>query len=67
MACFLAVLASSIINVGHELVLHDFHVSPSDLVFWIPGLLAIGVAFAMPIAILTGVPFYCVRRPRSIA
>ena len=64
LALLLSALASSLINIGHELFIHDFAVRPSDAVFWLPMLLVIGMVVALPVVAIIGIPFYVIRRRR---
>src|SRR5262249_50116211 len=57
-----AVLCSAL-NLAHETWQANFQVNLG----WTPFLLAAGVAFALPITFLVGVPFLMVRRSRLAA
>ena len=63
--CAVVAVGCSLLNIAHELVTHDFHIRPSDVAFWLPTLLAYGVAISFPIAFLTGLPFYFYKRRRK--
>jgi hypothetical protein len=65
LAVLLSAVASSLINIGHELFTHDFAVRPSDAVFWLPMLLVMGIVFALPVVAIIGIPFYVIRRRRQ--
>jgi len=62
LAVLLSALGASFINIGHELVKHDFAVRPSDAAFWVPMLLVMGIVVALPVAAIIGIPFYVIRR-----
>jgi hypothetical protein len=63
-AVLVSALVSSLVNIAHELVAHDFAVRPSDAVLWLPMLLVEGMIVALPVVAVIGVPFYVVRRRR---
>jgi len=63
-AVLISVTAASLANIVHEAFLHDFHVRPADVAFWIPMLFVQGMLFALPAATLVGIPFYVIRRRR---
>jgi hypothetical protein len=63
--CLLVALTSSGLNIAHEIITHDFHVRTSDVLFWLPMLFGYGAAFAFPITLLIGLPFYFYRRSRK--
>ena len=65
LAVLLSALMTSFINFGYELVRHDFAVRPSDVAFWIPMLVAMSFAVALPVVAIIGIPFYVIRRRRK--
>ena len=64
-AVLVSVSAASLANVIHEGFLHGFQIRPADVAFWIPMELFYGMLFALPVAALTGIPFYVIRRRHS--
>jgi hypothetical protein len=63
--CAALAVVCSVINIGYEVVTHDFRIRPSDAVFWLPMLFVYGAAIALPVALLIGLPFVGFRRRRK--
>ncbi|HTH48248.1 MAG TPA: hypothetical protein VMB21_12115, partial [Candidatus Limnocylindria bacterium] len=59
---------SSLVNIAHEMIAHEFTDRPSDAFFWLPMLIVIGIVAALPAAAMTGLPFssFVVDIPKSI-
>jgi len=58
-------IGCSLINVGHEIVRHDFHIRPSDAAFWLPALYLWGLGAAFPVAVVVSLPFHAFWRRKS--
>ena len=65
-ACAVGAIGSSFINVLHEAWKLDFKIDPADVAFWIPALLIMGVAIALPVVILVGLPFWWFRNRSKV-
>lgn len=63
-AVLISITAASLVNIVHEAFLHDFHIRPADVAFWIPMEFFQGMVFALPVAAVVGIPFYVIRRRR---
>jgi len=64
-ACAVITIGYSVLNLAHEIVMHDFHIRPSDVAFWLPMIFVFGAAYALPVALLVGLPFHFCRRMRK--
>ena len=64
LAVLITVTAASVANIIHEAFLHDFQVRPADVALWIPIEFFQGMVFAVPVAVVVGIPFYVIRRRR---
>jgi len=65
LTCGAITVGCSVLNLAHEIVMHDFHIRPSDAAFWLPMLFVFGAAYAFPIALIIGLPFHLYRRMRK--
>ena len=64
-ACGVAAIGCSLLNMAVEIAKHDFRIRPSDVAFWLPMEFACGAAMAAPVAFLVGLPFFLYRRWRK--
>jgi hypothetical protein len=65
LTCSTVAVGCSVLNIGHENVVHEFCVRPCDVAFWLPMLFVYGIAVAFPVALVVGLPFHFIRRRRK--
>ena len=63
-AVLVSIAACAFVNIVHQVFLHDFQIRPADVAFWMPIEFFQGMLFALPVAMLLGIPFYVIRRRR---
>jgi hypothetical protein len=65
-AVLLSAGISSLVNVVHEIIVHDLTVRPSDAFFWLPMLFVMGIMAALPAVTIIGILFYVIRQRERV-
>ena len=66
LAVVVGATSASAFNLLHELMIAPAEIRPSDAAFWLPMIFGLGMAFALPISVVLGLPFAMKRRRQLI-